>query len=82
MSIRTRVTRKRRKNILRVADKVDEELLNRDDDGNLWPKEEWGYSVRFTAFGHNVCCPDRNRFDAWQGANECLKWIMTLPKSK
>ena len=79
MSVRTRMIRKWRKNILRNATDVKVEVLNHDDDGIVWPKEEWGYAVDFKVNGYHCSCPDDSWYLTWQSANDLLNWCMTQP---
>lgn len=75
MSVRTRVIRKRRKEILRHCTDFKEEALNRDDDGMLFPKKDRGYCVEFKVNGFGCSCPDRNRFEAMYAAVDCARWL-------
>ena len=74
MSIKKRLTRKWRKNVFRYGTDVEEEILNKNDDGTIWPdKKDWGYCVRFKCNGWSVSCPDDSWYSAYQGANMCIK---------
>lgn len=79
MSVRTRMIRKWRKNVLRNATSVKVKIINTDDNGNIWPKKEWGYVVDFTANGYRCSCPDDNWYLTWQAANDIIKWVMSEP---
>lgn len=79
MSVRTRMIRKWRKNVLRNATSIKVEVINTDDDGNIWPKKEWGYAVDFTANGYRCSCADDNWYFAWQAANDMVNYVMNEP---
>ena len=51
-----------------------EEILNRDDDGKLLPKKEWGYCVEAIVNGYQITAPDDSWYGAYQGCLEAAKW--------
>ena len=53
-------------------------VLNRDDDGNLYPKKEWGYCVETKVNGHSIVSPDNTWYGAYQGAYEAAKWAASV----
>ncbi len=71
---RKSVIRARRKEIMRLGKIVKEEILNRDDDGNLYPKKEWGYAVNAIVNGRSIYAADRNRFEAMYSCYDGAKW--------
>ena len=77
MSVRTRMLRKWRKNILRLGkDNVRIEILNKRDDGTIDPdRSQWGYFVEFKANGHHCDCFGNNWYEAFQGADYCRRWV-------
>ena len=79
MSVRTRMIRKWRKNVLRNARDIKVEVLKSDDDGTIWPKEDWGYAVDFRCNGYHCSCPDDSWYLTWQSANDLLQWVMKEP---
>ena len=79
MSVRTRMIRRMRKNIMRLGKITKIETLNRDDDGHLYPKREWEYSVKATVNGYRICSPNDNWYGAYQGCLECARWCSEQP---
>ena len=71
---RKSIIRRNRKEILRMGGKIETEVLNRDDEGRLYPKSQWGYCVRVRINGWHCSAPDRNWYDAWKAALDVSKW--------
>ena len=82
MSVRTKMIRKWRKNVLRNGENVKARILNTDDDGTIWPKEEWGYCINFNCNGYHCSCPDDSWYSAWQAANMLVKVCLEEPAQK
>ena len=80
MSVRTNKLRKMRKNVMRMATRIEEVVLNRDDDGTLWPKKDRGVSVHAIVNGWSIAAPDKTWYEAYKGCLECAKWAMTQPE--
>ena len=76
MSVRTRMLRKWRKNILRLGDNLKiVEILNKDDDGNIDPdKRNWGYHIKMTVKGWKCDCYGNNWYEVFQGADSTRRW--------
>ena len=73
---RKSIIRRMRKNVMRNAIIVREEILNRDDDGKLYPKKEWGYCVEVIANGWLITAPDDNRYESYKGVTEAIEWAL------
>lgn len=53
MSVRTRIIRRNRKEIMKLGKITRVEVLNKDDDGSiLYPKNRLGYCVELEVNGH------------------------------
>lgn len=72
MSVRTRMIRRMRKEIMRKGRIIRIEVL-KENDGILWPKKEWGCSVECEVNGYRITAPDRNWYEAWKGALFCAR---------
>lgn len=59
---------------MRLGKITEERVLNRDDDGKLYPKKEWGYTVHAIVNGYSIYAPDDSRYDAYKGCYEAAKW--------
>lgn len=67
-----------RKNIMRLGTIIREEVLNKDEDGNIEPdKKEWGYRVEAIVNGWHITAPDDSWYEAYKGCLECAEWAMT-----
>ena len=66
-----------RKMLMRIAKITRVEVLNRDDDGILYPKKEWGYTVNFELCGKVGLCPDSNWYNAYKTAYETAIIVAT-----
>lgn len=69
-------TRQLRKNIMRHATIVREEILNHDDDGTIYPKKEWGYCIEVIANGWLITAPDDSWYEAYKGLTEAVDWAL------
>jgi hypothetical protein len=77
MSVRTKMIRKWRKNVLRNVTGAKVKVWNRDEDnGRLLPKSERGYSVDFVCNGHKCTCIDDSWYFLWQSADGLVKNCM------
>ena len=74
MSVRTRMIRRMRKEIMKLGTITKVEVLNRDDEGNKYPKNEWGYCVEAKVNGCTIASPDNSWYGAYQGALEAARW--------
>ena len=72
--MRKRIARRIRKNIMRLGKITREEVLNRDDDGKLYPKKECGYCVEATVNGYKLSAPDDSWYEAYKGCYFMAKW--------
>lgn len=79
MALKKKMIRKWRKNVYRHATKVTEKVLNKDDDGTILPRKEWGYCVNAVINGYRISSPDDSWYLAWQGMNACAKWAISQP---
>lgn len=74
---RKRRAQQLRKNIMKLGTIVQEEILNKDDDGTIWPdKRDWGYCVRAVVNGWHISAPDDCWYEAYKGCLEAAKWAM------
>lgn len=71
---RKRKTRQIRKNLMRMGQITWVKVLNRDDDGKIYPKREWGYCVKISVNGYSITGADDSWYDAYKGALEAAKW--------
>ena len=58
---------------------LTEKVLNKDDDGTILPRKEWGYCVNAVINGYRISSPDDSWYLAWQGMNACVKWAISQP---
>ena len=72
--MRKRIARRIRKNIMRLGKIIEERVLNRDEDGKLCPKKEWGYTVHAIVNGYKIYAPDDSWYQAYKGCYEAAKW--------
>lgn len=80
MSIKKRVIRKWRKNVFRYCTDVKEEILNKDDNGVIWPdKKDWGYAVDFECNGHSCSCADDSWYGVYKGAQSMIRYCQNNP---
>lgn len=76
---RKRKIRQMRKNLMRLGTIIREEVLNKDDNGNLYPKKEWGYCVEAVVNGWTVTAPDDSWYEAYKGCLWASKWAAQQP---
>ena len=66
---------------MRIGTLISEEILNKDDDGNILPdKRDWGYSVRAIVNGWKITAPDDSWYNAYKGCLVAAKWAMEQPE--
>ncbi len=70
---RKSIMRRNRKEIMRLGRIIETEVLKRDEDGKICPKEEWGYCVRAEVNGWRISSPDRNWYEAYVGCLEAAR---------
>lgn len=81
MSVRTRIIRRNRKEIMKLGKITRVEVLNKDDDGSiLYPKNRWGYCVELEVNGHRITAPNDNWYMAWKGALDAARWASEQPQ--
>ena len=71
--------REMRKSIMRVGKVTRTELLNRDNDGKLYPKKQQGYAIEVEINGYKICAYGNNEYDAWKGAMACKEVALERP---
>ena len=77
--MRKRIMRRVRKNIMRLGTITREEILNKDDDGNIEPdKKKWGYCVEAIVNGWKITAPDDSWYEAYKGCLEAAKATMEM----
>ena len=78
MSVRTRMLRKWRKNMLRLGDSLKiVEILNKRDDGTIEPdKFQWGYHIKAVVNGWTIDSFGNNWYEVFQGADSCRRWAL------
>ena len=74
--MRKQMIRKFRKNIMKLGKITKVEVLNRDDDGNKYPKKEWGYFVEAIVNGWKICSPDRNWYESYKACADMARYAM------
>ncbi len=79
---RKSVTRARRKEIMRLGVITFEGWLTRDDDGNRWPRKDWGYSIHANINGFRIITPDCNPFEAYKSCLETARMCMKMNPNK
>lgn len=72
--MRKRIARRIRKNIMRLGIITEEKVLNRDEDGKLYPKKEWGYTVHAVVNGYRISAPDDSWYEAYKGCYFAARW--------
>lgn len=70
---RKRKIRQIRKNIMRLGKITRAEVLNKDDDGKLYPKKEWGYCVGALVNGYTITAYDDSWYEAYKGCLWCAE---------
>ena len=76
---RKSVTRKRRKELMKLGRITREKSLSRDDDGTKLPKEHRCYCVEVLINGWHLCTPENNKFNAFKYALEFGRWQAEQP---
>ena len=71
--------RKMRKEIMRLTHGKPPvaRVLNRDDDGKLYPKKEWGCCLEVAVNGYRICAPDDNWYEAYKACLDCARLAAT-----
>lgn len=72
--MRKRIARRIRKNIMRLGKITEERVLNRDDDGRLYPRKEWGYCIEAIVNNYRITAPDDSWYEAYKGCYFAAKW--------
>lgn len=77
--MRKRIMRRVRKNIMQLGTIVREEVLNKDEEGNIEPdKRKYGYCVEAVVNGWHICAPDDSWYMAYKGCLEAAKACLDM----
>ena len=80
MALKPRLIRRWRKEILRCGTITRTEILNKDEDGAVYPdRREWGYVVECNVNGYSIGSYGQNWYEAWQGAAYSARWAVEQP---